>query len=124
MPSFEHNMSDSEATIELMQKCLQLIKKYQWLADSFVIDFFSQNIWETKVPESWRSALDRAKPSDLAKLLDYDQVDADDEVLKSLSWPQEILDLRTSVRLLGIPRKPISKGQLQTILGIEKPSAR
>ena len=63
---------DTSDTVKLMLNCHKLIKKHDWLTDSFVIDFFSQNIWETKVPPSWKEALETAKPSDLANLLDYE----------------------------------------------------
>jgi hypothetical protein len=63
---------DTSGTVKLMLDCHKLIEKYDWLADSFVIDFFTLNIWETKVPSSWRNALETAKPSDLANLLDYE----------------------------------------------------
>ncbi len=63
---------DTSNAVKLMLDCHKFIKKYNWLADSFVIDFFTENIWETKVPQSWKEALETAKPSDLANLLDYE----------------------------------------------------
>ena len=95
-----------------MQDCLTLIKKYQWLADSFVLDFFTQTIWE-KIPNSWKEALENAKPSDLANLLDYD------EPTITYAWPLEIIALRASVKHLAVPRKPLSKSSLVQMLGVE-----
>ena len=98
--------------ILLIENCLKLVRKYDWIVDSYIVDFYTEKIWETRVPESWRSSLNSAKPSDLANLLDYEE--------KTLThdWPLELLALRESVRQLAVPRKPISKAYLQEILGV------
>lgn len=106
------NMKDTD--VYLIEQCLKLVQKYNWIVDAFVIEFFSQHIWEQQVPATWRSCLESCSPSDLAHLLDYQQ--------KSLTrvWPLEILALRAAVRHLAVPRIPISKTFLKQLVGCQK----
>ena len=95
------------------QDCLKLIKKYEWLTDSFVINFFTNKIWENRIPKSWKEAIENAKPSDLANLLGYEQPSL------TFTWPLEIIALRASVKHLAVPRKLVSKNDLVELLGAE-----
>ena len=105
-------MKDYE--VYLIEQCLKLVQKYDWIVDAFVIEFFSQNIWESQVPATWRSSFESCRPSDLANLLDYEK--------KTLTrvWPLEILALRAAVRHLAVPRKPITKAYLKQLVGSEE----
>ena len=106
--------NDSESDpIQVMQDCLKLIKKYEWLTDSFVSNFFTNKIWENRIPNSWKEAIKNAQPSDLADLLDYE------EPSLTYPWPLEIIVLRASVKHLAVPRKPFSKNDLVELLGAE-----
>jgi len=102
-------MKDLET--DLIEQCLKLVQKFEWIVDAFVIEFFSQSIWEHQVPASWRFCLESCCPSDLANLLDYES--------KSMTrvWPLQLLALRACVRRLAVPRIPISKGHLKQLIG-------
>jgi hypothetical protein len=92
-------MEDPENQVKIIEekikRCAAFVEKYEWLSESFVVDFFTQNIWDTKIPASWSSALANVKPSDLEQLLDYES----DIKLCGLEWPPEILEMREKGKL-------------------------
>jgi len=81
-------VSDLDDYIQKAKECAEFVKKYQWLSETFVLDFFSKNIWETVIPASWSLALSKALPTDLENLLDFENE------LNGDFWPQEILEMR------------------------------
>lgn len=92
----EQLLDNVEIIQEKIKECGEFVKKYEWLSESFMVDFFTENFWDTKLPASWTSALSTAKPSDLEELLDYEKVTE----LTSLEWPREILEIREKGRIL------------------------
>jgi hypothetical protein len=60
-------MREAEKEVYLIKNCWQLVKKYDWIVDSYMIDFFSQKIWEDRVPATWKVSLQTTQPSDLLR---------------------------------------------------------
>lgn len=108
-------MSTEESLVQQIQDCHALIQRYPWIVDTFVLDFFVDDIWEKSVPESWRSSFESATPEDLANLIDFDV-----EFL-AYPWPPDIITLRSSIKQLSLSRKPISKADLNNLLKLSNP---
>ncbi|KAH8397313.1 hypothetical protein KR215_012295 [Drosophila sulfurigaster] len=89
---------------------LNVVKKYEWLLNSYVSDFYVDNHW-SKLPLSWQSQLEKLPVEVLAELLQ-----SDDNELRStrVAWPLELLALRQVLRTLNISRTP--KRQLEVEL--------
>ncbi|ALC42015.1 CG2906, partial [Drosophila busckii] len=76
--------------------CLLVAKKYKWLTDSYVLDFYVDNHW-SKLPASWRQVLEQLPIEKLSELLQS-------QTNVSIVWPLELLALRQLLRTLCIGR--------------------
>ena len=50
--------------------CVRLLDHYEWLINSFVLDFFLDSHWN-HLPASWQPTLTSIPPSELAAWLDH-----------------------------------------------------
>ena len=100
-------LSDGDHVISLRRQvncCLELLRQYNWLINSFVLDFFNENHWQT-LPRSWQEFLRDLSSEELAAWLDND-----DSGLKPSSkpWPLSLMALKQSIRNLSLNRSPVS----------------
>lgn len=84
-----------------LQECLKLLEHFEWLINSFVLDFFLEDHWES-LPSSWRSILATISPSELADWLDPCQT-----VSKTKVWPLSLLAFKEIVGRLSLERRPV-----------------
>ncbi|KAG1947953.1 protein RRNAD1 isoform X2 [Pimephales promelas] len=86
---------------ELAEKLTWLLSTYRRISDSYIIEFFSESLWDT-LPVSWQEALGDLTPPQIADLL-LDK-DIKDRRYPSV-WPLSLLALRTAAHVLSFPRK-------------------
>ncbi|XP_053688192.1 methyltransferase-like protein 25B [Sabethes cyaneus] len=94
--------NQSALIVDLRRKILQsrkLIDIYQWLIDSYVLDFYVDNHWD-RLPPCWQTCFERIKVQELQALLTDDSDSG-----KSTVWPLSILAIRVLLRELSISRK-------------------
>jgi len=85
-----------------LRQCIELLERYQWIIDSFVLDFFlDPSLW-LQLPEGWRECLNSCSPASLASLLDPDL-----PALQETVWPQSLLAFKQSIHELTINRHQI-----------------
>ncbi|XP_062549539.1 methyltransferase-like protein 25B [Armigeres subalbatus] len=86
---------DNETTKRDLQRKLRnskrIISKYDWLIDSYVLDFYVDNHWE-QLPPSWKLCFDGLDVRELKGLL------TDDKFNTRHLWPLSILALRILFR--------------------------
>ncbi|EDW61782.2 methyltransferase-like protein 25B isoform X1 [Drosophila virilis] len=90
--------------------CLDVVKRYEWLLDSYVLDFYVDDHW-SKLPLSWRRQLEDLPVEKLSELLQCESVDS---IKTRVLWPLELLALRQVLRTLCIRRT--QKNQLDVSL--------
>ncbi|XP_059423982.1 protein RRNAD1 [Carassius carassius] len=93
---------------ELAETLTSLLSTYRHISDSYIIEFFSDSLWDT-LPVSWQDALGDLTPPQIADLL----LDKEIKDRRYLSvWPLSLLALRTAAHVLSFPRKaPDGHGQ-------------
>ncbi|XP_051999995.1 protein RRNAD1 [Xyrauchen texanus] len=104
---FEANFSVQEQR-ELARQLTSLLSTYRHISDSYIIEFFSESLWDT-LPVSWQEALSDLTPPQIADLL-LDR-ETKDRRYPSV-WPLSLLALRTAAHALSFPRK-VSDGHTQ-----------
>uniref|UniRef100_A0A4W4G346 Methyltransferase domain-containing protein n=1 Tax=Electrophorus electricus TaxID=8005 RepID=A0A4W4G346_ELEEL len=87
---------------DLAKSLVLLLSKYKYISDSYIIEFFSENLWET-LPVGWQKALGDLSPPQIAQLL-LDR-DAKKRIYPSV-WPLSLLALRATSHALVFPRMP------------------
>ncbi|KAI7806377.1 protein RRNAD1 isoform X1 [Triplophysa rosa] len=85
----------------LAMKLTTLLSNYRPISDSYIIEFFSESLWDT-LPVSWQKALGDLTPPQIADLL-LDR-DIKDRRYPSV-WPLSLLALQTAAHALSFPRK-------------------
>ncbi|KAH8254574.1 hypothetical protein KR032_011021 [Drosophila birchii] len=90
------------AVQEKLEQSLGLLKKYEWLLDAYVLDFFLDDHW-SKLPEDWQQHLANVPPESLSELLQDEKVELEQ------AWPVELIDLKRELRHLCISRTPKSQ---------------
>jgi len=87
-----------------INQCLSLLQHYEWLINSFVLDFFNEGHWQT-LPQSWQQFLENISPLELANWLDSETISqpSSDKV-----WPLSLLALKQTLKRLSLPRKPVT----------------
>ncbi|XP_056089053.1 protein RRNAD1 [Rhinichthys klamathensis goyatoka] len=86
---------------ELAEKLTSLLSTYRRISDSYIIEFFSESLWDT-LPVSWQEALGDLTPPQIADLLLDKEIK--DRRYPSV-WPLSLLALRTAAHVLSFPRK-------------------
>ncbi|KAH8365221.1 hypothetical protein KR084_006267 [Drosophila pseudotakahashii] len=85
---------------EKLDQSLGLLKKYDWLLDAYILDFFLDDHW-SKLPETWLARLENIPLETLADLLeDHDH---------QLNWPVDLMDLKQELQQLCVDRAPRNK---------------
>ncbi|XP_011869656.1 PREDICTED: protein RRNAD1-like [Vollenhovia emeryi] len=79
-----------------LERIFSVLDTYGWLLDSYVVDFFQEQLWE-KLPSSWRSTLQTVSPDEFGKWLAGD-------ISCSRVWPLSLLALRQVARNLQLNR--------------------
>ncbi|KAG7335998.1 hypothetical protein KOW79_000691 [Hemibagrus wyckioides] len=93
----------SEQQQKDLAKCLvSFLSRYKHISDSYIIEFFSENLWET-LPEGWQKALRDLSPPQVADLLLEREIK--NRVYPSV-WPLSLLALRATAHTLAFPRMP------------------
>ncbi|KAL6488553.1 hypothetical protein MHYP_G00022940 [Metynnis hypsauchen] len=101
---------------DLAKRITSLLSRYKHISDSYIIEFFSENLWET-LPEGWQRALsDLTAPQVADLLLDKD---ISNRTYPSV-WPLSLLALRATAHTLAFPRTPPGH-QVQDTVGLLKP---
>lgn len=88
---------------EQLRKCVELLERYQWIIDSFVLDFFLDSSLWLQLPESWRLCLSSSSPASLASLLDPDTPASQER-----EWPLSLLAFKQSIHDLALDRHQIN----------------
>ncbi|KAH8371413.1 hypothetical protein KR093_007221 [Drosophila rubida] len=81
---------------------LNIAKKYEWLLNSYVSDFYVDNHW-SKLPLSWQRHFEQLPVEALGELI---QSDHNVQRTSRVVWPLELLALRQILRSLSISRTP------------------
>ncbi|KAL9701725.1 hypothetical protein quinque_005166 [Culex quinquefasciatus] len=82
-----------------IQQSFQLAKQYDWLIDSYVLDFYVDNHWD-RLPASWNSCFEQLEISQLKSLLTVEPKSTECHV-----WPLSILASRVLLGNLCLNRK-------------------
>ncbi|XP_073847672.1 methyltransferase-like protein 25B [Musca autumnalis] len=95
---------ETQASLQIkLDKCLQIIRKYDWLINSYVLDFYVDDHWG-KLPPSWRSYFEEVSPEQLCFLLSFDTTQQATNKVNKV-WPLTILALRQTFQQLCIDRR-------------------
>ncbi|XP_005182182.1 methyltransferase-like protein 25B [Musca domestica] len=93
---------ETQATLQAkLNKCLQIIRKYDWLINSYVLDFYVNDHWG-KLPPAWRLYFEELPPEQLCYLLSSD---SNQQTGTTKVWPLSILALKEAFKGLCIDRK-------------------
>uniref|UniRef100_A0A8C6LVV6 Methyltransferase like 25B n=1 Tax=Nothobranchius furzeri TaxID=105023 RepID=A0A8C6LVV6_NOTFU len=92
----------SEQQKELANRLITFLSQYSHLSDSFIIEFFSENLWDT-LPKTWQAVLQDLSFPQIADLL----LDAANNNRRYPSvWPLSLLAFRATAHALTFPREP------------------
>ncbi|XP_012277028.1 protein RRNAD1 [Orussus abietinus] len=79
-----------------IQQIFCVLRKYGWLLDSYVVDFYYEDLWQ-KLPEAWRIILEDVSPRELGTWISGEhQIER--------VWPLTLLTLRQIVSILTLNR--------------------
>jgi len=95
------DMNNVDAVKKQLSSCLQLLEHYEWLINSFVLDFFIDSHWK-HLPSSYKDVLTNITPSDLADWLDHEA-----EPKYKEPWPLSLLALKQAIKHLSLVRSPV-----------------
>ncbi|XP_027868608.1 methyltransferase-like protein 25B [Xiphophorus couchianus] len=86
---------------DLARRLTTFLSQYSHLTDSFIIEFFTENLWQT-LPSTWQAVLqDISYPQTAELLLDDSQ---EDRRYPSV-WPLSLLAFRATAHALAFPRE-------------------
>ena len=89
-----------------LSKCLEIIRKYEWLHSTLLHDFFVEKHWES-IPHGWRSSLHSLSPIDLSNFLNYWEQNDKTDIQNGTILPLELLALKFCVSHYAIDRQPV-----------------
>ncbi|XP_001360648.4 protein RRNAD1 isoform X1 [Drosophila pseudoobscura] len=89
-------------TKQKLRSSLELLKRYEWLLNSYVMDFYVDDHW-SKLPDSWQHHLESIPMERFEALLYISDSEAAPKNT-SIVWPLELLALRGALRNLCIGR--------------------
>ncbi|XP_061574496.1 protein RRNAD1 [Cololabis saira] len=91
----------AEQQKHLAKSLTTFVSQYSYLTDSYIIEFFSEDLWHT-LPPSWQPVLQDLSPPQTADLL----LDAalEDRRYPSV-WPLSLLAFRATAHALAFPRE-------------------
>ncbi|XP_020283776.1 protein RRNAD1-like isoform X2 [Pseudomyrmex gracilis] len=93
--------SRSRATI---QQIFHILDTYGWLLDSYVVDFFQEQLWE-KLPSNWKIVLRTVSPEEFGVWLAGD-------ISRTRVWPLSLLALRRITKDLQLKRDHRDNGSI------------
>ncbi len=70
-----------------LSMCIQLLEQVRPLLDAFVVDFFTENHWDTLLPEGWKTALEDMTEEELATWMQPESEEEDKEMKLKLRRP-------------------------------------
>uniref|UniRef100_A0A8C0IYI0 Methyltransferase like 25B n=1 Tax=Chelonoidis abingdonii TaxID=106734 RepID=A0A8C0IYI0_CHEAB len=92
---------------QLAVNITHVLSLYGSIVDSYVIEFFTDNLWE-KLPYSWQAVLtDLPSPQLAAVLLEKGKPE---EVCYSVVWPLSLLAFKATAHTLAFSRTPRGRG--------------
>ncbi|KAF4088173.1 hypothetical protein AMELA_G00079970 [Ameiurus melas] len=100
---------------DLAKSLVSFLSRYKHISDSYIIEFFSENLWET-LPEGWQKALQDLSPPQIADLLLEREMK--NRVYPSV-WPLSLLALRATAHTLAFPRMPPAHRSDDTVKPVE-----
>ncbi|XP_076844521.1 methyltransferase-like protein 25B isoform X2 [Brachyhypopomus gauderio] len=96
---------------DLADRLVGVLSRYRHISDSYIIEFFSENLWQT-LPGGWQTALCDLSAPQIADLLL-------DRTMKNRTypsvWPLSLLALRATSHALVFPRMPPDHCALGTV---------
>ncbi|XP_039886489.1 protein RRNAD1 isoform X1 [Simochromis diagramma] len=96
----------AEQQRELAKQLATFLSQYSHLSDSYIIEFFTEDLWHT-LPSSWQPVLQDLSYPQIADLL----LDATHEDRRYPSvWPLTLLAFRATAHALAFPRESRSEG--------------
>lgn len=96
-----------------LRESIAVIGQCQWLIDSYVLDFYTENHWQ-QLPSSWRAVFDNLKDvAVFSEILNLD--DSADKSPTAVVLPLSLLALNSCIRKLSAARRApsITKVPLQ-----------
>ncbi|KAK7066453.1 Ribosomal RNA adenine dimethylase domain-containing protein 1 [Halocaridina rubra] len=102
----EINKDNIELWKSFIAKSLKLLDIYRSLLDTYVLDFFTEDLWSCIDPK-WSGVFELLSPKQLAEFLSKDEILKTERV-----WPLSLLALRASAFTYALPRKPIVNDSL------------
>lgn len=100
---------------DLAKRLTTFLSHYSHLTDSFIIEFFTENLWQT-LPSSWQAVLQDLSYPQIAELL----LDASYKDRRYPSvWPLSLLAFRATAHTLAFPRA--CRPDRGTVAGSVKP---
>jgi len=101
-----------------LSDCLQLLEHYEWLINSFVLDFFIDSHWK-HLPSSYKDVLTNITPNELADWLDHKT-----EPKYKEPWPLSLLALKQAIKHLSLIRDPVENlSTVQSFLQVPLPAS-
>ncbi|XP_077776727.1 methyltransferase-like protein 25B isoform X2 [Podarcis muralis] len=94
-----------EAQKRLAADITRVLSLYGFIADAYIIEFFTDNLWGS-LPPSWQAALADLRPPQLATLLLENSHAREEEARYSSVWPLSLLAFKASADTLAFPRRP------------------
>ncbi|XP_055625557.1 methyltransferase-like protein 25B [Toxorhynchites rutilus septentrionalis] len=94
-----HNASIVADLRYKIEKSFQLLTNYNWLINSYVLDFYVDNHWK-RLPPCWQSFFDQLEIQNLKDLLTTDSQPSEANI-----WPLSILAIRAFLRSFCLPRQ-------------------
>ncbi|XP_024241608.1 protein RRNAD1 isoform X2 [Oncorhynchus tshawytscha] len=105
----------AEQQRELARNLTYFLSTYKHISDSFIIEFFSEDLWAT-LPTRWQQILCDLSPPQIADLL-LDRLNVNRSY--SCVWPLSLLAFRATAHALTFPRTP--QGNRRHEVGMLKP---
>ncbi|XP_072535631.1 methyltransferase-like protein 25B [Salminus brasiliensis] len=102
---------------DLAKRLISFLSIYKHISDSYIIEFFTENLWDT-LPEGWQKALSDLTAPQIADLL------LDSEIKNRIYpsvWPLSLLALRATAHTLSFPRTPSDHRIVEDTVGHVKP---
>lgn len=106
----------AEQQRDLSRKLTTFLSQYSHLSDSFIIEFFTEDLWHT-LPVSWQQVLQDLTYPQIADLL-LDASYGDERRYPSV-WPLSLLAFRATAHALAFPRE--RRQSRDRAAGSEKP---
>ncbi|KAJ7985561.1 hypothetical protein DPEC_G00353360 [Dallia pectoralis] len=105
----------AEQQRELARDLTRFLSTYKHISDSFIIEFFSEDLWDT-LPAKWQQVIGNLTPPQIADLL-LDRYNMNRSY--SCVWPLSLLSFRATAHALAFPRAP--KRKQRNDVGTVKP---